>query len=178
MKNYYQILEVNENASQEVIEKAYRVLAKKYHPDGWPANQSYWAEDRFKEITEAYQTLSNEFTRREYDISIGANSTYEDKYNNLYDEHEKLKQEVNYMKIRNKSKEYDNDNNKENKNVAPQSYFKRYGQTIKSLIQDEVQKPQEERSRDLKALIITIIIVAILIFIFWKVPFLHNIIFP
>ena len=33
MKNYYQILEVNENASYEVIEKAYKVLAKKYHPD-------------------------------------------------------------------------------------------------------------------------------------------------
>ena len=33
MKNYYEILQVNENASQEIIEKAYKVLAKKYHPD-------------------------------------------------------------------------------------------------------------------------------------------------
>ena len=33
MKNYYEILEVNENASKEVIDKAYKVLAKKYHPD-------------------------------------------------------------------------------------------------------------------------------------------------
>ena len=68
MKNYYEILEVSENASYEVIEKAYKVLAKKYHPDAWPNNQSYWAEDRFKEITEAYQTLSNDKLRKEYDI--------------------------------------------------------------------------------------------------------------
>ena len=33
MKNYYEILEINENASQEVIEKVYKVLVKKYHPD-------------------------------------------------------------------------------------------------------------------------------------------------
>ena len=77
MKNYYQILEVNENASYEVIEKAYRVLAKKYHPDTWPSHQSYWAEDRFKEITEAYHTLSNAELRKAYDLKIGINNSFE-----------------------------------------------------------------------------------------------------
>ncbi len=175
MKNYYEILEVNENASYEVIEKAYKVLAKKYHPDAWPNNQSYWAEDRFKEITEAYQTLSNDKLRKEYDIMIGVHNSFEDKYNNLYDENEKLKQEVNKMKIRNKSNDYIN--NREAKNNS-QSYFGRYFSTIKSLIYNETKKSSEERSKDFKALILTIIIVSILIFIFWKVPFLHNLIFP
>lgn len=176
MKNYYEILEVSENASYEVIEKAYKVLAKKYHPDAWSNNQSYWAEDRFKEITEAYQTLSNDKLRKEYDIMIGINNSFEDKYNNLYNENEKLKQEVNRMKIKNKSDNYINDT-KGNKNNS-QSYFGRYVSTIKSLIYNEIKKSPEERSKDFKALILTIIIISILIFIFWKVPFLHSLIFP
>ena len=67
--------------------------------------------------------------------------------------------------------------NKSNTNNS-QGYFKRYTSVIKSLIHDETHKSSEERSRDLKALILTIIIVAFLIFIAWKVPFLHNLIFP
>ena len=43
MKNYYEILEVSENASSEVIERAYKVLAKKYHPDTWPRDKLYFA---------------------------------------------------------------------------------------------------------------------------------------
>lgn len=177
MKNYYEILEVNQNASPEVIEKAYKVLAKKYHPDSWANNQSYWAEDRFKEVTEAYQTLSNPELRKEYDLRIGVNDSLKDKYNSLYNENEKLKQEVNSMKIKRNSEEYINKtlNNSDNN---PQGYFKKYSSTIKSLINDEIHKSSEERSRDLKALILTIIIVAILVFVFWKVPFLHNLIFP
>lgn len=174
MKNYYQVLEVNENASLEVIEKAYKVLAKKYHPDSWPDSKSYWAEDRFKEITEAYQTLSNTELRKDYDMQIGINNSYESKYTDLYNENEKLRQEVNSMKIRNKSKEYKENSEKNESN----SYFKRYSTTIKNLINTEINKPQEERSKDLKALLLTIVIVSILIFVFWKVPFLHNFLFP
>lgn len=177
MKNYYELLEVSQNASFEVIEKAYKVLAKKYHPDKWPSNQAYWAEDKFKEITEAYQTLSNSELRKQYDLKIRLNNPFEGKYNELYEEHENLKQEVNIMKIRNKSNEYNNESkrNTENSNGG---YFKRYISTLKSLIHDEIDKSSEERSRDLKALVLTIIIVSMLIFIAWKVPFLHNIIFP
>ena len=178
MKNYYEILEVNENASPEVIEKAYKTLAKKYHPDSWPSNKIYWAEDRFKEITEAYQTLSNIELRKEYDIKIGINNSFEDKFNALYKEHENLKQEMNSMKIRNRSNEYINNNRSNSNTNNSQGYFKRYSSTLKSLIHDEAHKSSEERSRDLKALLLTIIIIPILIFIVWKIPFLHNLIFP
>jgi len=54
MKNYYQILEVNENSSVEEIKQAYRNLAKKYHPD---INKSPDAQQRFIEISEAYEVL-------------------------------------------------------------------------------------------------------------------------
>ena len=71
MKNYYEILQVNEKASKEIISKVYKVLAKKYHPDANPDNQAECAE-KFKEISEAYEVLSDEQKRAEYDEDLKA----------------------------------------------------------------------------------------------------------
>ena len=70
MANYYEILEVSEKASKEVIEKAYRVLAKKYHPDGKPQEEKTKAEQKMKQINEAYDILSNEEKRKQYDSQL------------------------------------------------------------------------------------------------------------
>ena len=69
MKNYYEILEVNENASQDVIARVYKMLAKKYHPDLNPDNPKE-AEAKFKEVSEAYEVLSDETKRKEYDNKL------------------------------------------------------------------------------------------------------------
>lgn len=69
MKNYYEILEVNKKASQETISKVYKFLAKKYHPDANPENKQEAAE-KFKEISEAYEILSNEEKRKQYDEEL------------------------------------------------------------------------------------------------------------
>ena len=69
MKNYYEILEVNKKASPETISKVYKYLAKKYHPDTNPENKQE-AEEKFKEISEAYEILSNEEKRKEYDMEL------------------------------------------------------------------------------------------------------------
>lgn len=70
MSNLYEILEVSEKASKEVIEKAYRVLAKKYHPDLQMQEEKQNAEKKMKQINEAYDILSNEEKRKEYDRTL------------------------------------------------------------------------------------------------------------
>ena len=64
-KDYYAVLGVEKTASTEAIKKAYRKLAIKYHPDKNPGDKQ--AEERFKEITEAYAVLSDAEKRRQYD---------------------------------------------------------------------------------------------------------------
>lgn len=64
-KDFYQILGVPKNASTGEIKKAYRKLARKYHPDANKGDAE--AEERFKEVSEAYDVLSDEKRRKEYD---------------------------------------------------------------------------------------------------------------
>jgi len=69
-KNYYDILQINQNASPEIIEKAYKVLAKKYHPDLQSQEDKQQAEDILKEINEAYEVLSNSEKKATYDARL------------------------------------------------------------------------------------------------------------
>ncbi|KAM9376664.1 dnaJ homolog subfamily B member 9a [Pholidichthys leucotaenia] len=71
-KDYYEILGVPKGATERQIKKAFHKLAMKYHPD---RNKSPDAEGRFSEIAEAYETLSDEARRREYD-QFGHTSAY------------------------------------------------------------------------------------------------------
>ena len=67
-KNPYLILGVAQNAEEKEIRKAFRALAKKYHPDVNPGNQE--AEEKFREINEAYEILSDEQKRRKLDEEL------------------------------------------------------------------------------------------------------------
>jgi len=72
-KDYYEVLGVSRDASPEEIKRAYRKLALKYHPD---RNKSKEAEERFKEISEAYAVLSDPEKRAHYD-RFGAAGVHE-----------------------------------------------------------------------------------------------------
>ena len=64
-KDYYEILGLNKDADEKEIKKAYRKLAKQYHPDTNQGDRE--AELRFREITEAYEVLSDPEKRKQYD---------------------------------------------------------------------------------------------------------------
>ena len=70
MRNYYEILEVDKNASQEVIEKAYRALAKKYHPDLQQGTMKQEYAEKMKIINEAYDVLSDNLERMKYNQQL------------------------------------------------------------------------------------------------------------
>src|SRR6056297_967952 len=77
-KDYYDILGVDKDASQKEIKKAYRKLAKKYHPDMNDGDEK--ASDKFKEISEAYEILSDPDKRKRYD-QYGHSGINEDDFN-------------------------------------------------------------------------------------------------
>ena len=72
MSNYYETLGVAKTATADEIKKAYRTLAFKYHPDRNPGNAE--AEEKFKQISAAYDVLSDESKRRQYDMGYSTDS--------------------------------------------------------------------------------------------------------
>lgn len=76
--NPYSVLGIHNSASKDEIRKAYRTLARKYHPDSNPGNKE--AEEKFKEINDAYVILSDDKKKEQYDCdaSMKASSTNEE----------------------------------------------------------------------------------------------------
>ena len=168
MKNYYEILEVNPKASKEVIEKAYKVLIKKYHPDGQiPANK-YECNEKVKEINEAYEVLSNPFLRTQYDTEI--------------EKEEKRIREIEYEKImkeqRKKQKNIENDT----ENIKPkmekigQSDLVEFIEDLKEIFKNRKkrEKLQSMAKKDIFAVSLTIIIIIALGIILWFIPFTNK----
>lgn len=77
-RTLYEILEVSENASPEIIEKAYKTLAKKYHPDLQEEANKSKAEAMMKKINEAYDVLGNEEKRKRYNAELEAKREQEE----------------------------------------------------------------------------------------------------
>ena len=94
MKNYYEILEVDKKASPEVIEKAYKTLVKKYHPDLQEAENNGQYEEKMKEINEAYSVLSDDFKKSNYDEQVKESTISIEEYNRLVQENQNLRAQI------------------------------------------------------------------------------------
>jgi len=81
-KDYYKILGINKSSSADDIKKAYRKLARKYHPD---TNKDQDAENKFKEVNEAYQVLSDKEKKAKYDNIGNSYSRFQNKGGNPND---------------------------------------------------------------------------------------------
>lgn len=184
MKNYYEILEVNKRASKEVIEKAYKVLVKKYHPDVYKGEKQKYAEKKIKEINEAYDILSDEFLKEQYDVELEKEMEriYQQKYNSS---NSKSKYQIN----RNEQSNINNQNNinnvtnqinskrnhKQGKNQELGTFAKIIELT-KELIKNKPKRDElkEITKNDIIALILTIIAVIVIGIILWFIPITNG----
>ena len=189
MKNYYEILEINEKASQEIIDKVYKVLIKKYHPDlqeNTEIKTKY--EEKIKEINEAYEILSDPEKRAKYDRELlqekelakakqyeaqtsnknsNTASTYNPTSSNNSNTQTVNKPENNYeeelVNIQKQNVQYQEAINK--------AYHDAYIQDLKNKgYKIKYKKTWNERLRSLIALLLTIGVLVLI----WQIPFVQN----
>ena len=187
MKNYYEILEVDKHASQEIIEKAYKTLVKKYHPDLQPDEKKIEYEQKIKLINDAYDTLSDSNKRILYDKQLENNFIEVEKYNSILGENIRLKKELNNIKNNiNSFNNYENNSSNLNNSTQKTNYKKTYKKVDNSNCNynyDYNTNQEYENDpisnffytikhllKNLFALIISFAIILILL----KIPFLKN----
>lgn len=175
-KNYYNILEVNKNASPEIIEKAYKTLVKKYHPDLQNNNLKAEYEEKIKLINEAFEVLSNSEKRKNYDLNLKQNEVSIEDYNNLINENLKLKNKINYLENNLNNNKYINNNYSDNiqqkyNDVINKAYYDAYIQDLKNRgYKIKYKKTFKEYLKSLISLFITIIIFLLI----FQIPFIKN----
>lgn len=178
MKNYYEILEVNPKASEDIIKKVYKIKVKQNHPDLFQGEEKKKAEEKTKKITEAYDILSNKEKRQNYDLELKNNENEEkDKYIKYESIISSLKSENEYLKnvIISKNNIINEflGNESEPYKQSPNTYYKQNDKTEhKSNLQSNTsQNYFYSILYDLKQLIlklaIFIIIILLLLLIFW-----------
>lgn len=158
-KNYYEILEVDKNASPEVIKKAYNTLAKKNHPDLQPENMKKYAEEKLKLINQAYETLFNEESRAQYDIQLTKKNIQNQQINKeLINENKALKEKIQHLKesqyftnqTRSNISENYTDNDYTIDDTTNEQNYKNYYSNIQKNIeyQQELQQAREKAYYD------------------------------
>ena len=187
--NYYKILEVDKNASPEVIEKAYKALVKKYHPDLQESNMRQNAEERIKLINEAYEVLSNPISKAKYDETLSKTELSEEDFDRLSKENKNLHDEINNLKYHSNvnynntqqnsyqqvdlQNEYEKQLKYENElqQARQKAYHDAYIQDLKNRgYKIKYKKSPKDYLKNILALLITIGI----LFILWHIPFIHD----
>ena len=182
MKNYYEILQVNENASKEIIEKAYKVLAKKYHPDlQTDEKNKKIMEKKLKEINEAYHILSDSFLKEQYDIELEKEK--QEKYKKMYGEQNYSTERGTHYQPSNINQNTQNKGPKLQNNQTQQTTKKPQIGTLDSAIElvkelyndrPKRQEYKEMTKKDIVAILLTIVVVLAIGLILWAIPFTNG----
>ena len=177
MKNYYDILEVNRNTSKEVIEKAYKVLVKRYHPDLYKGQQKQIQEQKIKEINEAYKVLSNEFLREQYDKELDKEKWKKEQAKARNYQNQENQARTRARQAANTQK--NNINKQQNEQIQDYQIGTLGGlialskQIFKNLKQSKANIKNVTK-KDLLAIFLTIIIIVLLGIILWFIPFTNG----
>ena len=169
MKNYYKILQIDKDASPEIIKVAYKLLVKKNHPDLKEGIDKKVAEEKIKEINEAYDILSNPTNKAEYDLKLNNEIISDEQYQIILNENINLKKELSYYKNTNNNF-YSNNNyaQTQNTNMYDNTYYQNNSDYIKK--SKSILGSFSESIKTLVALFITFTI----FFIIFKIPFLYD----
>lgn len=176
-KNYYEILEVDQKASNEIIDKAYKTLVKKYHPDLQNTEKQKEYEEKMKLINEAYSVLSDDYQRATYDEQLQKEIISKQDYQKVLEENRNLKQELRDL-------EQNRANTTKNINQQyHQSYHQQYQQQINRAVnqayQDAYVQDMKNRGykikykhtfKQYKNLIIAIICVILVCILLFQIP--------
>ena len=179
-KNYYDWLEVSPKASAEVIEKAYKALVLKYHPDVYKGDFRE-AEEIIKKLNEAYNVLSDKEKRAKYDLTLTDNTVSKEDYNRLQQELNNIKQREIYNKSSyqvsvQKVPEYNNHANEINykrqiEQARKKAYYDAYIQDLKNR---GYKIRYKKTFKDYLTIIICIIVIMLIIWILWHIPFIQK----
>ena len=168
MKNYYDLLEVTPKASKEIIEKAYKVLIKKYHPDLYHGEERIYAESKSRELNEAYHILSSDFLREQYDLELEKERKF-NKENNTNRNYNKPNNNFNNQKEQNTTRKSSQEKKEKTHKVG----------TIMSMVDllKEIFKKRNKsegtkkiQKEDKIAAVLTLIIVIVIGIILWFIP--------
>ncbi len=176
-KTYYDWLEVSPKASQEVIEKAYKVLVKKYHPDLQEGNNQE-AEKNIRKINEAYSVLSDKTKREEYDmLLVREQQEYSNPQNNNinYSVPNQNDSNQNYShtdkELSQEQVDLELEYQRQVENAKIQAYHDAYIQDMKN----RGYKIRYKKSfKDYLQIAITFLVIFITIWLLWQIPFVHN----
>lgn len=153
-KNYYKILEVDKDASSEVIDKAYKALAKKYHPDLQEESNKAKAEEKLKLINEAYSILSDPNSRAKYDSTLKEFEISQEDFSRLTKENQDLHNELNNLKnnsYKQNNNEYNNVNNISYNNTEFNNIEHNQEEILKNKYEQELEYERQVQAAKEKA---------------------------
>lgn len=173
MKNYYEILEVNERASKEIIDNSYNILVNKYHPEKYDGEAKKLMEERLKEINEAYAVISDDFLREQYDKerSRAQENNYQARRSNTeYQKEKEVEEEPKktlYEKVKARKKV------KAKSKIGTMAGLADVTKEVFSNVPKLNKKPQFTKKGVLAFLAAVAIVVAVIV-ILWFIPFTNG----